>query len=411
VARGRGRRGNGEGTVWKVSGEGRKPSWRAERQITLKDGTRRRVSARGATQREALDRLRANVRRAMLATPDAARFTVEARFEQWLEQKSYEVRASTIANYRAPLERHLYPALGKRRFVDVTTAEYADFLNGLRASGIATTAEHLRRSLKQMYSHAVRDGLIDASPVAHIGPIRKPAVERGFWTPHEVKLFLDASQTTRYRELFIIALFAGLRRGELLALRWEDLGPDDAYINVKRTYNPYEPGRVGPPKTAHSLRRVPLGHFARDAIAESRARYLSERRQPTYADEGWVFASSVGTMPGDRNVFSAFANTILKAQETQAKLDEQQERRRTEKQTDEAEKTPRMIRFHDMRRIYASYLAQSGYGPGMIQHLLGHATPDLALKVYTTVHDSQVERAALELEDIMPEGTIPKPLA
>lgn len=48
----------------------------------------------------------------------------------------------------------------------------------------------------------------------------------------------------------------------------------------------------GPPKTTHSLRRVPLGQFARDAIAESRARYLSERRQPTYSDEGWVFAPS-----------------------------------------------------------------------------------------------------------------------
>lgn len=60
-----------------------------------------------------------------------------------------------------------------------------------------------------------------------------------------LELWVIECQTTRYRELFIIALFAGLRRGELLALRWEDLGSDDAYIDVKRTYNPYEPGRVG----------------------------------------------------------------------------------------------------------------------------------------------------------------------
>jgi integrase len=382
------RRGNGEGTVWKTTPEdGRKQAWRAEQLITLPNGKRKKVSARGPTQRETLERLRSNVRRAMVANPAATNMTLEQRFEKWFEQKKHEIKASSLRTYRRPLEIHVFPVLGRRPFTGLTTSDFVEVLDRLRDVGKVTTAEQIRRSLKQMYSHAVRDGLMSISPVAHLGPTKRPTPKRGFWTPPEVELFLKAASGTRYRELFILALFAGLRRGELVALRWEDVGPNHEYVEINRTYAPLEPNRVGPPKTVHAYRRVPLGKFARDAIAETRSRYLSERRAPDYRDEGWLFASRTGRMPNDRNVFTAFMATIHRAQ---GAID----------QTPNGERLPREIRFHDMRRIYASYLAMLGHGPALIQKLLGHATPDLALKVYTAVSETQALKASLEIDHL-----------
>lgn len=136
----------------------------------------------------------------------------------------------------------------------------------------------------------------------------------------------------------------GLRRGELVSLRWEDLGPCDEYVEINRTVAPREPERVGPPKTIHAYRRVPLGKFARQAIADTRERYQIERCEPGYQDEGWLFASRTGRMPNDRNVFTAFTATIERAQARGLRMPS-------------GERVPRDIRLHDTRRIYASYLA------------------------------------------------------
>jgi integrase len=314
--------------------------------------------------------------------------TLEDRVERWLEQKQHEIKASTLHIYRKPLELHVFPHRGRRPFTRISTAEFVEVLDRLRKAGKATTAEQIRRTLRQMYSHAVRDGMMTISPIAHLGPSRKPPARRGFWTPEEIDLLVGAAKETRFRELFVIALFTGLRRGELVALHWEDIGPNDEYIEVRRTFNAREPHRVGPPKTAHGYRRVPLGRFARQMLADARKRYRLERRQPGYHDEGWVFASGSGRMSNDRNVFSAFTATIRRAQGQSGR-------------TREGEPIPRLIRFHDMRRIYASYLAMQGHSPAMNQKLLGHATPDLALKVYTSIAEDRALKASLELEDVV----------
>src|SRR5690606_30248299 len=141
------RRANGEGTVWKTTPEdGRKQAWRAEQLITLPNGRKKKVSARGSTQREALDRLRANIRRAMAANPAASNMSLEQRFDKWFEQKKHEIKASSLHTYRRPLELHVFPLLGRRPFTAIATAEFVEVLDRLRETGKLTTAEQIRRT-------------------------------------------------------------------------------------------------------------------------------------------------------------------------------------------------------------------------------------------------------------------------
>lgn len=397
------RRRPGEGAIWLEERPDGTKRYRIRSVVTMPDGTTQVVNASGKTQAIARQRFQINLRSAKLAHRGVPAQSLEARCEQWLEEKEVEVSAKTLHQYKAALSRYVYPVLGHRLLADIKTTELQALISDLRSSGRLRTADFVRTVLKQMYSHTVRDGILDMSPMSELRGQRKPkrpaldedgsaSAPLEIWRPEEVAAFLNALDGMRVREMLIIALFAGLRRGEILTLRWEDVGPDYEYIHVRRAYNEFEPDFIGPPKSAESVRRVPLGKLARDALSIARQRRNYELRASTgYVDEGWVFPSKVGSMMDARNYYRQFKRAITRANDI----------------ADEAEAAGepavkvRDIRLHSLRHTYASYLARAGYQPAVIQRLLGHSTPDLALRVYTHVMDEDLVDARLELDDVI----------
>jgi integrase len=369
----------------------------------MPDGTTHVVNASGRTEAIARHRFQLNVRAAKLANRGVPAQSLEARCEQWLDEKRVEITAKSLHQYESALSRYVYPALGHRLFADIKTTEIQALITDLRSSGRLRSADFVRTVLKQMFSHSVRDGLLEVSPMSELRGQRKPkrAVldEDGsakapleIWRPEEVGAFIEALDGMRIREMLIVALFSGLRRGEVLTLRWEDVGPNYENVHVRRAYNEFEPNLVGPPKSAESVRKVPLGELARDALSLARQRRTYEMAtKPGYVDEGWVFPSRIGSMLDARNYYRQFKRAIDRAN----------------KIADEAEVDGkpfvrvRDIRLHSLRHTYASYLARAGHPPSVIQRLLGHSTPDLALRVYTHVLDEDLTRASLDLSDIL----------
>jgi len=400
------RRRPGEGAIWLEERPDGTKRYRIRSVVTMPDGSTQVVNASGKTQAIARQRFQINLRSAKLAHRGVPTQSLEARCEQWLMEKEVEVSAKTLHQYKATLSRYVYPALGHRLLADIKTTEIQALISELRGSGRMRTADYVRTVLKQMFSHSVRDGLLDMSPMSELKGQRKSKRPRlgedgsanaplEIWRPEEVAAFLEALDGMRVREMLIIALFAGLRRGEILTLRWEDIGPNYEYVHVRRAYNEFEPGFIGPPKSAESVRRVPLGKLARNALSIARQRHNYElRTKPGYTDEGWVFPTKVGTMMDPRNYYRQFKRAIRRANEI----------------ADEAEATGkpavrvRDIRLHSLRHTYASYLARAGYPPAVIQRLLGHSTPYLALRVYTHVMDEDLVNARLELDDVIDEN-------
>lgn len=397
------RRRPGEGTIWVEVRSGGQKRYRIRGQLVLPGGQTVIVNASGRTEAIARQRYQINLRNARLAGRGISAQSLQARCEAWLDEKVVDVSARTLDQYRNNLEIYVYPVLGHRPLVEVTTPEIQALLTNLRASGRLTTADYVRRVLKQMFSHSVRDGILPHSPMTEIRGQRKnrravlgedgtAEQELQLWRPEEVTLFLAALDGVRIREMLVVALFTGLRRGEILALRWEDVGPNDTYLHVRRAYDPFEPGKVGPPKSRESVRKVPLGDAARHAIRITRQRRAYEQAHyPAYRDEGWVFPSKRGTMMEGRNYYRAFKQAIARVNEEAESL---------EMAGLPATKI-RDIRLHGLRHTYASYLARAGHPPAVIQRLLGHASPDLALRVYTHVIDDDLERAVLNLDDIV----------
>lgn len=364
------RRLNGEGTVFEETDPRRKTTHRAQMQVQLPDGSVRRVVARGHSKTDALQKVRKKAERAAEVMPGADRLTLAAYLERWLEHKSSSVRASTLYAYRndvANITRHLGGAkVGRIRAFDVQT-----MLDRLRKEkrnreGGAAKADKARRTLKQAMSQAVRWGIIARSPLDQLEPLRKAVPKRHAWGADEIRKFLDAVQAGQrpdtYYPLFVAAIFTGARIGELLALQWGDVHED--HIVIRRSWSRHAVDQEEAPKTRAGERTIPISAFVRKA--------LGKRGEP----HELVFHGQRGTRIRPENVRKSLRHFATKA-----------------------EIPP--IKVHELRRTYATTLARLGHHPSVIQALLGHATPTLALTVYTDVLEEQRQAARLEPDAVM----------
>lgn len=350
---------NGAGTVYREPGRG----WASEGWVNLPDGRRRRVRGRGASPAEAVRDRAMKELILVKRNPAAEDVTVEILADRWLRgSHSASWSAETKRSYRTAVELHILPELGGARVQRVTAFDIQRVLDAILGpdQDRVSVANRVRRVLHTMFNHAVAWGLRDSNPVASVKAIRRPAKEQAYWTREDAQAFLAAAEASPYRLLFEALLVTGLRVGEAIALQWRDVS--DGMVRVRRTYSQAAVGRVQEhPKSATSARRVPLPpHFAE--------RLEGQRGKP----EALVFASRKGRLLNPGNVSRALKNYARKA-------------------------GVEPIRVHDLRRTYASLLAMDGYHPSVIQRLLGHSSPDLALRVYTSVHAEVTSRVVVDL--------------
>ena len=341
---------NGSGTVYRDE-----RGWCSEAWVDLPDGRRRRLRGRGRTAHAAIAARQRAIDKALGGAPAYDRLTVAQLARQWLDAREGDWKPATLASYRVALDHHILPELGHSLVMSVRSLDAQRVLASVRAKsssgGHAALANRCRRVMHAMFNQAKRWGIVTHNPISGIEPVRVERREARAWSPNEAERFLLTCGRSPYREFFEAALFTGLRSGELLVLRWRDV--EDGSVIVRRTYSQHAPERVvSAPKTTGSRRRVPLpGWLA--ASLEAR------RGQP----DGLVFASRTGRLLNPTNVRRALIAYSERAE------------------------VP-IVRFHDLRRTYATVLAMQGNAPSVIQRLLGHATPDLALRVYTAVYET-----------------------
>jgi integrase len=354
---------NGAGTLYKEDVPGRQPRWVSEAYVNLPDGRRKRVRGRGPDAEAAISDRMKRVRALEEDNPDLRRLTVAQLAARWTEARSPAWRASTIASYRTMLDRHILPVIGDYRVARLGSLDAQQVLGRiLRVSENkhVAAANRARRTMHALFAFARESGLIRENPIDGVRSIRLPEKERGWWTRAQALAFLTACGRSPYRDLFHAAITSGLRLGELLALRWRDV--DERGFTVRRTYSAHVPGKIqDAPKSRGSVRTVP--------VPASLSARLEPRRGRA---DALVFASRTGKVLNPSNVNRALRRYAIAAE------------------------VP-ILTAHDLRRTYASMLAEAGYSPKVIQRLLGHATVDLALRVYTSVSDAAVAGAVLEL--------------
>ncbi|MFQ5382815.1 MAG: site-specific integrase, partial [Dehalococcoidia bacterium] len=229
---------------------------------------------------------------------------------------------------------------------------------------------------------AVRWNLIPRNPVDGAEAPRPKRPELRTLTPDEVRKLLAFVEETPRFALYALAVTTGLRRGELLGLRWDDIDLDRGRLTVRRTLQQVKGRGQIPlePKTPRSRRTVALSALAVEALRRHERLQEEASRQAgsAWQDTGTVFATSVGT-PFEGGVVSRTFQSDLST----AGL-------------------PR-VRFHDLRHTCATLLLEGDTNPKVVQEMLGHSTIVLTLDVYSHVLPHMQERAATVFDRVLSE--------
>jgi integrase len=305
---------------------------------------------------------------------DAGNMTVGEYLDRWLNDSVRNtVRRRTWERYEQFVRVHLTPALGKIKVAKLTPAHVRGLYRDRLDSGLAPrTVLHIHRAFSKALKQAVADGLIPRNPAAPVKPPQPRQVEIRPLNREQVRALFEAASGNRLEALYVVAVTAGLRRGELQGLKWDDLDLEAGMLQVRRTLSEPKGGYIFEAPKSGKGRSIRLTRKATLALREHRKRQLEERMQKAglWQEQGLVFPSGVGTPLSGGNLNRTFKATLQRAG------------------------LPKSTRFHDLRHTCATLLLKQGVNPKFVQELLGHADISLTLNVYSHVLPDMGDAAA-----------------
>ena len=336
------------GPVWYAKYRVSDPSVPGGRQVQKKLGpawTKRSNPPPGFLNRKSarasLDAMLTDARRGAMKTLRSG-VTFEVAANEWLRHGESErgLKPSTLRDYRSAVERHLLPAFGQMKLEEVTTAKIERWLtNYIRAEGRVRQARKLLAILHGIFERAGRLWPLSANPARDVEKprVRYDRTNFDFFSPEEVWSLARAAGDLQDQGIYLTAAFAGLRRGECIALRWRDIDFERESVRVQRSISGTE---ITVPKSGHG-RVVPLAADLATVLAQ-----LSQRDHFTGPDD---------------LVFSGIAGEVM---------DGSALRRRYKRDLKAA--GLRELRFHDLRHTFGSLAIQHA-SIVQVQAWLGHA--------------------------------------
>lgn len=300
-------------------------------------------------------------------------------------------RPTTRELVRGHMEWYVLPHIGHVRLVDVSPMRIQTLYSILAERGrkngrgglSPNTINTIHGYLSWAFNTAVQWGYLSENVVARAKP---PSSRRrkSAWTKGEAHKFLEAAQKSRYYPIYALAILTGMRRGELLGLKWEDVDWDNKRVHVRRAIVVVKGKRTeGEVKTESSQRKVALSEKALEILREHRRRQDHEKEKlgGRFKDEGWVFCTWLGRPLHPENVSTMFRRMCQQA-------------------------GVRRIPFHALRHTYASHLLLAGVPLTVVQEQLGHAHGSTTVDEYAEFLPGAERQAVGTIDALMP-GTMP----
>ena len=305
--------------------------------------------------------------------------TFDAYSRRWLgDYAGVECKLSTVRSYEQLLRVHVVPRFGEKRLTEISREQIKTFVTDLSQDYKIVNKLKVRKFsrntlrlvlcvLRSVLRAALEDGLIATNPASKVGRFiktDKPVHQASAMTRDEAERFLAAVEglTPEWQPFFLAALRAGLRKGELIALRWGDIQfgenaeDPNRYILVQRNWSH---GQFTSPKGKKS-RRVDLSKQLRGVLIDRRdSRLLAAMMagNTTIADE-LVFPSRAGTVLKPDNIAPRYMAPAL------------------------AKAALRHFRFHDLRHTFGSLLIQDGASLAYVKEQMGHSSIQITVDTY-----------------------------
>jgi integrase len=373
------RRGSGEGSIYQRQ-DGR---WCAQVSLGFKPGGKpHRKLLYGKTRSEVSESMKRVLRdQQMGMTITSERQTLSMFLTDWLENTvKPKNKQLTYKSYEWIVRTHLIPGLGRTPLVKLTPQTLQAFINERSASGLsAATVKHINATLRAALSQAQRWQLVHQNAAKLITPPRSVRYRAAILSPTQAKQFLTFLIGHRHQALFTMALTMGLRRGELLALRWSDINLETGMLFVRHSLERVK-GKglcLTEPKTDKAKRDLRIPQICLTALVGHRA---SQQVQRQWAGKEWkaldfVFTLRHGTPVSPDDISSSFPAVLAAA------------------------KLPR-VRFHDLRHSCASLLLSLGVSAKLVQETLGHSTYQLTMDTYSHMIPALRNEVADKMDEI-----------
>ncbi len=364
--------------------------------IPAPDGKRKQIRRRNYRTKEeakaALDELRTQARTSSLVLPD--RILFGEYLKAWLAGlPATGKKATTLESYQRHLRLHvLSKPLAGVRLQQLTALHLDQLYSDLRAEGrvdgegglSGRTVQFVHGIISKALNDALRKRLVAVNVAsAASAPSRsstKPP-EPKIWTLEELQRFLEAPavRSDRLYPMWRLAALTGMRRGELLGLRWQDVDFDHARVSVRQTVVPVH-GRatISDTKTHRSERTVDIDQVTLAELRRHQTRQKEERilLGPGYQDAGLVFAHPDGQMLSPKRVTEWFGRRAASAG------------------------VP-AIRLHDLRHGVASHMIARGVPVKTVAERLGHSQVSFTMSAYQHVLPGQQAEAAQGFADLI----------
>ena len=376
------KRANGEGNIRKRK-DGR---WegRYTAGYDAKTGKRIIKNVLGKTQAQVKEKLQAAIAECQgLNVSRSEEYTVATWLRTWYELYAKpNVRTATANRYELMIERYTIPRIGSIKLKKLTTRHlqklYKELLDSGRIhvgsnqpQGLSSTTVHsVHLMLHAALERAVKERLIPRNPTEDCVPPKPRKVEMQILPAQDMHAYLEAAKARDLLPMFYLELVSGLRKGELVALRWDDLDIQSNTVSVSKQYvrNPDGSLELTRPKTENSVRLVSIPQTAVDLLIQEHEKH---------PDSPYLFPSPVtGEMYHPDSVVNLHKKILKDAG------------------------LPH-IRFHDLRHTFATTALQNGVDVKTVSSMLGHYDAGFTLRTYTHATRQMQESAAEKMGNFM----------
>jgi integrase len=344
------------------------------------DGKRHRRAGTFPIEREAKQQEAQWVtERAAGTSVDPSRMTVGALLATWLETIEPNVKRKTFVAYEHTVHHHLIPALGHRKLQTLTSVNVHDAYTAKRKVNTgARTLQLMHLRLCQALDLAVNWQLVAKNVARLVETPSAPPKPHTVWTPEEQHRFLTAAADEHHHPIWHVLVTTGLRRGELLGLRWADLDLAGQCLRVEQQVVMVGTRlEITSVKTEKSRRRLGLPPSLVSMLLAHRERQLDriERAGEVWEDHDLVFATGLGRPLAPRNVARAFKALCQRAGVPE-------------------------ITLHQGRHTHTTTLIAAGVPIGVVSQRLGHSKVSTTMDIYAHILPSMQEAATAAIETL-----------
>lgn len=346
------------------------------------DGKRKQVRRRGFdTKREAIDKL-AELKMEVIEGYfiDPSHLTLEQFLEEWRRGAESRTEETTFYNRGLYIKNHILPYFKDTKLQDIDLRMSQNFIDKMSSDGYAfNTIENVRTTVVLALDSAVEYKLIKENPMRLAKLPKRDAKEMKVWTVEQVNHFLNYTKdNSKFHCVYALALMTGMRQGEILGLRWQDIDFEKKMLYVRQTLTHYGKSFKKGAKTKSGVRSIAISDNLIKILKEEKEKVEYKKKR---ALDEWIELDLVICALNGNRVFPSNLTKFFKKDIINAGVPD--------------------IRFHDMRHTHATMLMEQNVNVKVVSERLGHSRISITLDTYSHVLPNMQRDVATNIDEII----------